>query len=472
MLIIGGPGYLYGGLIGAAIFVGLRDLIAGATPEYWEFWIGLLLVALVTIGRDRVEAALEAARARGCACAAPGGGAMSAALEARGLFKRFGGLLVTDDVSLTLAPGARHALIGPNGAGKTTLINLLTGVLKPSKGAVLLGGEDVTALPASARVRRGLARTFQINQLFAEFSPAEALAAAIAERDGLGADAVAQRRVARRRSSPRSSRCSTRFGLLADMDRPTRTLAYGKQRLLEIALALACRPRALLLDEPAAGVPEDERRDILAALAALPEDVAILLIEHDMDLVFSFARAHHRAGRRPHPRRGRARRDRRRRAGARRLSRRGRRMAELLRVEGLSAGYGEAIVIEALDLVARGRPLAGVLGPQRRGKTTLINALIGAATSRERPHRASPAPTSPACHRYRRARAGLGWCPQERNIFRSLTVEENLDRGRACRGRGGSRASTACSRACASAAPTWAANFPAASSRCWRSGAR
>ena len=110
---------------------------------------------------------------------------MSAALEARGLFKRFGGLTVTDDVSLTLAPGARHALIGPNGAGKTTLVNLLTGVLTPSEGAVILAGEDVTALPQHARVRRGLARTFQINQLFPAFSPAEALAAAIAEREGL-----------------------------------------------------------------------------------------------------------------------------------------------------------------------------------------------------------------------------------------------------------------------------------------------
>ena len=215
---------------------------------------------------------------------------MSAALEARGLYRRFGGLLVTDDVSLTLAPGARHALIGPNGAGKTTLVNLLTGVLKPTEGAVILGGEDVTALPQHARVRRGLARTFQINQLFPEFSPAEALAAAIAEREGLSADALRDAG-SREPIVGEIVELLDRFGLLADMDRPTRTLAYGKRRLLEIALALACRPKALLLDEPAAGVPESERRDILAALAALPSEVAILLIEHDMDLVFSFARS-------------------------------------------------------------------------------------------------------------------------------------------------------------------------------------
>jgi branched-chain amino acid transport system ATP-binding protein len=214
---------------------------------------------------------------------------VSAALEARGLCKRFGGLKVTDDVSLTLQPGARHALIGPNGAGKTTLVNLITGTLAPSEGAVMLAGEDVTALPRHARVRRGLARTFQINQLFPDFTPAEALASAITEREGLGADPLRE---------PGSHAPIVaeivdllgRFGLIAEMDRPTRTLPYGKQRLVEIALALACRPRVLLLDEPAAGVPERERQGILAALAALPSEVAILLIEHDMDLVFSFAK--------------------------------------------------------------------------------------------------------------------------------------------------------------------------------------
>jgi branched-chain amino acid transport system ATP-binding protein len=215
---------------------------------------------------------------------------MSAALQARGLFKRFGGLTVTDDVSLTLESGARHALIGPNGAGKTTLVNLLTGVLRPSEGAVVLAGEDVTQLPQHARVRRGLARTFQINQLFPEFSPAEALAAAIAEREGRGDDML--RGVGSREPIVAEIvALLDRFDLIADMDRPTHTLAYGKQRLLEIALALACRPKALLLDEPAAGVPESERRDILSALAALPSDVAVLLIEHDMDLVFSFAKS-------------------------------------------------------------------------------------------------------------------------------------------------------------------------------------
>ncbi len=210
------------------------------------------------------------------------------ALEARGLVRRFGGLTATDDVSFAVQPGARQALIGPNGAGKTTLINLLTGVVKPSEGAVLLQGEDVTALSSNKRVRRGLARTFQINQLFPDMSPAESLGLAISERLGRGRDFW---RVAGSRPGivDEIEELLARFGLVSVMDQPTRTLPYGKQRLLEIALALACKPKVLLLDEPAAGVPEEERHDILAALAALPAEVAILLIEHDMDLVFNFA---------------------------------------------------------------------------------------------------------------------------------------------------------------------------------------
>jgi branched-chain amino acid transport system ATP-binding protein len=210
------------------------------------------------------------------------------ALEARGLKRNFGALIATDDVSFAVQPGARQALIGPNGAGKTTLINLLTGVTMPTAGQVLLEGRDVTHLGSSARVRMGLSRTFQITQLFPDLTPAESLGLAISERDGFGADFW------RAVGSPPTIVAEiedllTRFRLESDFDRPTRKLPYGKRRLLEIALALATRPRVLLLDEPAAGVPEEERQDILAALAALPSDVAILLIEHDMDLVFNFA---------------------------------------------------------------------------------------------------------------------------------------------------------------------------------------
>jgi len=213
---------------------------------------------------------------------------MPAALETVGLEKHFGGLAAVNGVSLAIEKGARHALIGPNGAGKTTVINLLTGVLAPSSGRILLEGQDITGLESHKRVRLGLARTFQINQLFLDFTPLETLGLAISERMGTGAQWW---------RLPGSKPVVTeelvelleRFHLTDVMFERTGNLAYGKQRLLEIALAIACRPHVLLLDEPAAGVPEDERHEILATVAALPADVTVLLIEHDMDIVFSFA---------------------------------------------------------------------------------------------------------------------------------------------------------------------------------------
>jgi ABC-type branched-subunit amino acid transport system ATPase component len=210
------------------------------------------------------------------------------ALETIGLEKRFDGLAVTNNLSLRVEAGARHALIGPNGAGKTTVINLLTGVLRPNAGQILLEGSDITALPSHKRVRRGLSRTFQINQLYADLTPLETIGLAVSERMGHGGDWW-RRMGTRADINGEIADNLARFHLLDVMNEPTGTLPYGKQRLLEIALAISTKPRVLLLDEPAAGVPESERHDILAAVAGLPRDVTVLLIEHDMDLVFSFA---------------------------------------------------------------------------------------------------------------------------------------------------------------------------------------
>jgi branched-chain amino acid transport system ATP-binding protein len=211
------------------------------------------------------------------------------ALETAGLSINFGGIRAVSEVSLRLEQGARHALIGPNGAGKTTFINLLSGVLRPTAGRILLAGEDITGLRAHQRVGRGLARTFQINQLFGDLTPLETIGLAVSERLGGGADWW---RLAGSEPTIDASIADLleRFHLADVMHEKTVRLPYGKQRLLEIALAIACRPRVLLLDEPAAGVPEDERHEILGAVAALPADVTVLFIEHDMDLVFSFAR--------------------------------------------------------------------------------------------------------------------------------------------------------------------------------------
>jgi branched-chain amino acid transport system ATP-binding protein len=209
-------------------------------------------------------------------------------LETRGLLKRFGGITPTNDVSIQVEKGARRALIGPNGAGKTTLINLLTGVLEPTAGSIWLDGQDITQLAPHLRVRRGVVRTFQINQLFSELTPLQSLALTVSAQLGisggwwkpLGSDP---------RVAPACEKLLGQFHLADVMNQQVKHLAYGKRRLLEIATALACEPRVLLLDEPVAGVPEGERQEIFDIVNALPADVSVLLIEHDMDLVFNFA---------------------------------------------------------------------------------------------------------------------------------------------------------------------------------------
>jgi branched-chain amino acid transport system ATP-binding protein len=211
------------------------------------------------------------------------------ALETRGLCKSFGALTVADRIDFSLAPGARHALIGPNGAGKTTFVNMLTGALAPSSGRILLGGEDITSLPQARRVKRGIGRTFQINSLFRSLAVLDNVALAIAEREGVSARML---KPASRYTDiiGEAGALLATLGLAGDARRAVRDLPYGKQRLVEIAIALGMRPKVLLLDEPAAGVPSLESHRILEVLAALPAEIAILVIEHDMDLVFRFAR--------------------------------------------------------------------------------------------------------------------------------------------------------------------------------------
>ena len=214
---------------------------------------------------------------------------MSAVLETRGLCKRFGALTVAENIDFRLEAGARHALIGPNGAGKTTFVNMLTGRLAPSAGRILLGGEDITDSRQAARVKRGLGRTFQINTLFRSLPVLDNVALGIAERTGVA------RRLWRPASAFRAIRDEAlellaTLGLTDDAATPVLDLPYGKQRLVEIAIALGLKPKVLLLDEPAAGVPSTESERILRVLDTLPAEIAILIIEHDMDLVFRFAR--------------------------------------------------------------------------------------------------------------------------------------------------------------------------------------
>lgn len=214
---------------------------------------------------------------------------MSTILEVRRLCKSFGGLAVTRDVSLALSPGDRVALIGPNGAGKTTLVDLVAGSLKPDSGEVLIAGEAVTRLGPEQRVKRGLVRSFQVTRLFQDMTPLEHVALAVLQRTGR-----AGRMVGHYLDMPDVMAEATdllgRLGLGGLADCKVREIAYGQQRLLELALALALKPRVLLLDEPGAGIPQGDIGRIDAALAMLPPDLAVLMIDHDMDLVFRFAR--------------------------------------------------------------------------------------------------------------------------------------------------------------------------------------
>ena len=213
---------------------------------------------------------------------------MALALETKGLNKSFGSLVVAQDIDLALPQGVRYALIGPNGAGKTTLINLMTGMLRPDGGQILLGTDDITALKPDARVKRGLARTFQINTLFPQLTALESVALAVLEREGHAHNWW--------RNLPSfTAACDEALSILESLNldgvcyRETRELAYGQQRLLEIALALATRPRVLLLDEPAAGVPKDESAELFAAISNLSSELTVLFIEHDMNGVVRFA---------------------------------------------------------------------------------------------------------------------------------------------------------------------------------------
>ena len=215
--------------------------------------------------------------------------ASSPVLSVRRLSKSFGAVQVAQSIDLELHPGARVGLIGPNGAGKTSFVNLLTGILRADDGEIVLGGRDITHLAPESRVHLGLARTHQINTLLPETTLRDNVALAVAERDHVAWRLMRYSTIWRRCCEEAAAQLAA-LGIAELSDRTVAELPYGQQRLLEIAIALALKPRVLLLDEPAAGVPAAEAHTIHDVLERLPAEIAILMIEHDMDLVFRFAR--------------------------------------------------------------------------------------------------------------------------------------------------------------------------------------
>ena len=367
---------------------------------------------------------------------------MSGVFQVDHLSKAFGGLTVSRDISLSMNEGARLALIGPNGAGKTTFVNLVTGQLRPDAGTIWLGGEDVTRVGSVHRVRKGLVRTFQVTRLFADMTPEEHLTLTILQREGRASRILGRfRRDAEVAGEVESLLVA--LGLIEVARRKVGEIAYGQQRLLEIALALALKPKVLLLDEPAAGVPQSETPRIEQALERLPPSLAVLMIEHDMDLVFRFARhvvvlaageiifegipsevaadARVREAYLGNY------------ADAR----------STLEVRSLSAGYGPTIVLEDLSFSVKAGEQSLRARAQRHGQDDAAFEHHGSDAALRRRDRINGEDISPP-RGSARSRRGVGLVPQDARYLplahrggksarsASRTVPRNIDRGGLC----------------------------------------
>jgi branched-chain amino acid transport system ATP-binding protein len=209
-------------------------------------------------------------------------------LRIEGLTKNFGGLRVTDDVTLDVRPGELHAVIGPNGAGKTTLINQISGLLAPDAGKIVFGGEDITALPINKRAERGLARSFQITSILPGFSVLENVALAVQARRGSSFSFFGRAADEEALNMPAYA-ALLQAGLAERAHAPAGELSHGEKRALELAIALAMEPKLLLLDEPMAGTGREEGERIVAVLRSLKGRFPMVLVEHDMHAVFALA---------------------------------------------------------------------------------------------------------------------------------------------------------------------------------------
>jgi branched-chain amino acid transport system ATP-binding protein len=469
MSIIGGMGHFLGPPLGGAFFILFREMLSEATAS-WQFWFGLLFMGFILFSPSglvglgaRLLAPLRRGRETAAAMAGRltpepgqevprflhrGDGAPGGVLECRDVRKRFGEFVALDAVSLTLADGRLHALIGPNGAGKTTLFNVISGMYPSDGGRLLLGGRRLDGLPPEQVVARGLARSFQITNIFPTLTVFENLRLGVQARDRRRFHPW--RRFETLESVQDETRALVEFlGLRGTEEVPVSSLSYGGQRLVEIGLALAARPRVLLLDEPLAGLAAQERERISALVGRLTRHMTVLLVEHDIDRVFAFADGitvmnegrvvvegpvevvrdhpdvhrvylgHGRAvltatGGEPSP---------------------GPAAAPVLRVAAIDTFYGKSHILHQVSLELRAGEVVGLLGRNGAGKSSTLKSVMGLAPpARGRIEFEGREITRRSPEEI--ARLGIGFVPQGRRLFPNLTVAENLALGRLGRRRG------------------------------------
>jgi len=449
MVIVGGQGTVTGPLVGAVIVVLLPEALS-ALAEYRLLLFGALLFVVLLIAPRGVVGALAARFAEAPPTPVPdrvdvavllerGPAVASDDLVVEGLARAFGGVRAVSGVGFTARRGSITSVIGPNGAGKTTLINLISGVTRPDAGRARLGARDLSGLPAHAVARAGVARTYQTSQLFAGMSVLDNVLVGL-QHGRLGSPVMPRRAAA----SPEIAVAASLLdfvGYAGSLDAPAGGLAHVDRRLVEIARALATRPAALLLDEPAAGLSADDTRRVGALLRAIAaRGVAVLLVEHDMELVMDVStqvvvldaglvlaegtpaavqadpavRAAYLGDRRS--------------TGRPRTAAAPMSHDSALNVAGLVAGYGGAPVLPGLDLSVGAGELVAVLGANGAGKSTLMAALSGLLRAERGGIQLFGAAVS-ALDAPGRVRAGLVLVPEGRLVFPDLSVRDNLRLG-------------------------------------------
>ncbi|HYS14722.1 MAG TPA: branched-chain amino acid ABC transporter ATP-binding protein/permease [Burkholderiaceae bacterium] len=459
MVIIGGMRSFLGPALGALFFVIFRDNLSRLT-ENWLLFFGLLFVAFIVFSPNglvglyarltapwrrkvTVDAAMAARQAGATSLPPflkPAERVEGAILEANSLAKSFGGIHAVRNVSLRVRDRTLHALIGPNGAGKTTAFNLMSGMFRPDSGSITLAGRSIAGLAPERITRAGVGRSFQITNLFPNLSIGENVRLAVQARDVARfsfwrpAHAIAD-------VNMQTAEVIRTMGLAGVEDAEAASLSYGGQRLLDMALAVATKPRVLLLDEPLAGLAAAERDRVGALIKQVSADVPVLLVEHDIDRVFSLADAvtvmndgevlvdGTVADARNSPRVqevyiG---------SGAHALAEHPRESAArenvLLQLDRVNTFYGKSHILRNVAFMVHEHEIVALLGRNGAGKSTLLKSIIGIAPPAEGEIMLAGAALArrPSAEI---ARRGISYVPQGRGLFAGMTVAENMELGR------------------------------------------